>query len=260
MYLWYVSPSFSSPSFDNPRGLPYHSFRQPRMKITAVLLLLLGAILLLWRLRTGGPRAPKPRRTGPPVPRRPEGPVARGEHHRVRRPVPLRPHRQEGLHARPRDRDVDRTFGDLGGLGPEQDGGKARHARDRGVPPSGRGPELQGLGARRPHRRPPRRRPEAHRGARRAVRLHLSRRRQELDPELLPGPPAQARGGRLFRRPRRDQPRLHEGHPRFPGIRPRPRVHGNDRRERRERRHLPQLQEKEPSMKNPKVPGESFPR
>ncbi|MCK7527545.1 MAG: aldolase/citrate lyase family protein [Ignavibacteriales bacterium] len=196
-----------------------------------------------FRPRPGGDRAPGPRRTGPPVPRRPEGPVARGEHHRGRRPVPLRPHRQEGLHPRPRDRDVDRAFGHLGSLGPEQDRGRLVTRRDRGVPPSGRGPELQGLGARRPHRRPPRRRPEAHRGARRAVRLHLPRRRQELDPELLPGPPAQARDRRLFRRPRRDQPRLHEGHPRFSGIRPRPRVHGNDRRERRERRHLPQLQE-----------------
>ncbi|MCK7477338.1 MAG: hypothetical protein M0C28_07480, partial [Candidatus Moduliflexus flocculans] len=64
-------------------------------------------------------------------------------------------------------------------------GGTLDHGRDRRVPAPRGHAELQGLGPRRPDRRAPGRRPPTRRRARRPVRLHLHRRRPELDAELL---------------------------------------------------------------------------
>ncbi|MCK7481383.1 MAG: hypothetical protein M0C28_32495 [Candidatus Moduliflexus flocculans] len=67
-------------------------------------------------------------------PRGPRRPLARYERPRGRRPRPPRPHRREGLHPGPGDRDLDRAFGDLDRLGPEQDRRQARDRRHRRGP------------------------------------------------------------------------------------------------------------------------------
>ena len=176
---------------------------------------------------------------GPELPREPSRELARPERPLAGRPAAPRPRAEAPLHARARDRDLDRALGDLDRLGALEDGRPPGDARDRPRPPRGGAQELRGGRPRALHRRAARRRARAREDAAGAVRLRLLRRGQGLVHAVLQGPGAEARSGRLLHGPQRRSPRRRRrGVPRLRQAAARLRDH--DRRQQRGR--LDQLQ------------------